>query len=154
MERLAVIENRLWKDGEFKNKPISCDQRACMVEWFRRSDRMRLDNFLEDVQISNLNLLHLKDWKRDSDFYLNSVPIFHFVTFCFIFPYQWKNFYQGCFINASGWKSLPPSPSKKTCLWNFFMKTWKYRVFKIVEKITMYSEDWIKRIEDDRFPYY
>lgn len=30
----------------------------------------RLDNFLEDVQISNLNLLHLKDWKRDSDLYL------------------------------------------------------------------------------------
>lgn len=32
----------------------------------------RLDNFLKDVhvQISNLNILHLKKWKRDSDVYL------------------------------------------------------------------------------------
>lgn len=30
----------------------------------------RLDNFLKDVQISNLNILHLKEWKRDSDVYL------------------------------------------------------------------------------------
>lgn len=29
----------------------------------------RLDNFLEDAQITNLNISKLKEWKRDSDFY-------------------------------------------------------------------------------------
>lgn len=30
----------------------------------------RLDNFFEDEQITKLNILQLKEWKRDSDFYL------------------------------------------------------------------------------------
>lgn len=61
-----------WRSLKTNPFPVTYEHAWPMILTIR-SDGIqgaRLDNFLEDVQISNLNLLHLKDWKRDSDLYL------------------------------------------------------------------------------------